>query len=68
MRQAEYFRGEDKMNELTKEQEIALRLLAAQNDVIWASSQQQTEAIMNAVDMAKLFIRTTNAHVWKEEG
>lgn len=47
------------MNELTKEQEIALRLLSAQRDVIWASEDKRTEAIVNAVDTARMFIDIT---------
>lgn len=44
------------MNELTKEQEIAIRLLATQEDVIWANEDQRANAIANAIDTARMFL------------
>jgi len=37
-------------------QEVALKLLAAQRDVIWASEDKRAEAIAAALDTARMFL------------
>lgn len=41
---------------MTEIQEIALRLLAAQRDVIWSSEDKRAEAIAAALDTARMFL------------